>query len=65
MPPDKLNGVRPHLIRELIRKDQYRLKLRELLLAGAASPSSGPAHANYFEGLRVRVRKRAKPGARR
>jgi antitoxin ParD1/3/4 len=58
-------GTSSEYVRELIRKDQDRLKLREVLLAGAASPSRGPADANYFEGLRVRVRKRAKPGARR
>lgn len=51
-------GTSSEYVRELIRKDQDRLKLRELLLAGAASPTSGPAGANYFEGLRVRVRKR-------
>lgn len=51
-------GTSSEYVRELIRKDQDRLTLRELLLAGAASPSSRPADANCFEGLRVRVRKR-------
>ena len=58
-------GTSSEYVRELIRKDQDRLKLRELLLAGAASPSGAPADANYFEGLRTRIRKRAKPGSRR
>lgn len=48
-------------MRELIRKDRDRLHLRGLLLAGAASAPAAPA---YFEGLRDRVRKAAKGGAR-
>ena len=44
---------------ELIRKDQERLRLRALLLAGADSPDGEPADTTYFEGLRDRVR----PGA--
>jgi antitoxin ParD1/3/4 len=51
-------------VRELIRKDQDRLQLRGLLLAGAESAPSSPADASYFEGLRSRVRKGDKAGAR-
>jgi antitoxin ParD1/3/4 len=51
-------------VRELIRKDQDRLHLRGLLLAGAASAPAGPADSAYFEGLRDRVRKAARDGAR-
>ena len=50
-------------VRELIRKDQDRLHLRGLLLAGAASAPAAPADLAYFEGLRDRVRKAAKDGA--
>jgi antitoxin ParD1/3/4 len=39
----------------LIRKDQVRLQLRSLLLAGAASNSAALADAHYFDGLRDRV----------
>jgi len=51
-------------VRELIRKDQDRLHLRDLLLAGAASAPAAPADSAYFEGLRDRVRKAAGDGAR-
>ena len=51
-------------VRELIRKDQDRLHLRDLLLAGAASAPAAPADSVYFEGLRDRVRKAAGDGAR-
>ena len=43
-------------VRELIRKDQDRQRLRGLLLEGAASPSAVKADANYFDRLRSRVR---------
>lgn len=54
-------GTSSEYVRELIRKDQDRLQLRKLLLAGAASSPAAPADASYFEGLRDRVRKLAKP----
>ena len=43
-------------VRELIRKEQDRQKLRNLLLEGAASPLTTIADADYFDGLRKRVR---------
>jgi len=43
-------------VRTLIRKDQERLRLRGLLLEGAASAPSAPVTPAYFEGLRQRVR---------
>ncbi|WP_244959524.1 hypothetical protein [Gluconacetobacter azotocaptans] len=43
-------------MRELIRKDQDRQRLRALLIEGAASPATVPADAGYFERLRERVR---------
>jgi antitoxin ParD1/3/4 len=58
-------GTSSEYVRELIRKDQDRLQLRSLLLAGAASAPAAPADAAYFEGLRHRVRKVAGAGARK
>ena len=43
-------------VRELIRKDQDRQLLRGLLLGGAASPPAATADADYFSGLRARIR---------
>jgi antitoxin ParD1/3/4 len=45
-------------VRELIRRDQDRLQLRGLLLAGAESAPAGPATGAYFDGLRDSVRRR-------
>ena len=58
-------GTCSEYVCELIRKDQDRLQLRGLLLAGAASNPTAPVDANYFESLRNRVRKAAKPRTRR
>ena len=52
-------GTSSEYVRELIRKDQDRVKLRGLLLAGAASNPAAPADARYFDGLRRRVAKTA------
>ena len=41
---------------ELTRKDLDRQRLRDQLLAGAASPQAGKADAAYFDRLRGRVR---------
>jgi antitoxin ParD1/3/4 len=49
-------GTSSEYVRELIRKDQDRLRLRELLLAGAASQPTASADATYFKRLRSRVR---------
>lgn len=57
-------GTSSEYVRELIRKDQDRLHLRGLLLAGASSSPTAPADASYFEGLRNRVRQSAKPDAK-
>lgn len=54
-------GTSSEYVRELIRKDQDRLQLRKLLLSGVASDPAAPADARYFESLRGRVRKAAKP----
>ena len=58
------SGTSSEYVRELIRKDQDRLHLRGLLLAGAASAPAAPVDPAYFEGLRDRVRKAAKDRAR-
>lgn len=44
-------------VRELIRHDQDRVRLRNLLLEGAESAPSEPADAAYFEALRSRARR--------
>ncbi len=58
-------GTSSEYVRELIRKDQDRLRLRELLLAGAASPPGAVADASYFKGLRTRFRTNQATGRRR
>ena len=49
-------GTSSEYVRELIRRDQDRLRLRNLLLAGAASPPAAPADETYFKRLRNRLR---------
>ena len=56
-------GTSSEYVRELIRKDQDRLQLRGLLLAGAVTAPAAPSEVAYFEGLRDRVRKVTKAGA--
>lgn len=51
-------GTSSEYLRVLIRRDQDRLQLRNLLLQGAASAPSRAADASYFEGLRKRARSR-------
>lgn len=51
-------GTSSEYVRELIRKDQDRQRLRQLLLDGASSAPTAPADAAYFEDLRNRVRSR-------
>ena len=46
-------GISSEYFRELIRKDQDRL--RDLLLGGAASAAASPADRAYFDRLRERV----------
>ena len=50
-------------VRELIRKDQQRTRLRDLLVAGAATEPAAPATSEYFDALRARARK--KPAAKK
>lgn len=46
-------------VRELIRKDQERQKVRWLLMQGANSALGDAADAAYFETLRKRATRRA------
>jgi antitoxin ParD1/3/4 len=57
-------GTSSEYVRELIRKDQDRSRLREMLRAGGASEPAGVADSAYFEGLRAQIRKPGKTGAR-
>jgi antitoxin ParD1/3/4 len=45
-------GTSSEYVRELIRKDQDRLQLRGLLLAGARSEQTKPVDDAYFDRLR-------------
>ena len=51
-------GTSSEYVRELIRRDQDRLRLRNLLLEGAQSKETGPADAAYFANLRSDIKKR-------
>ena len=51
-------GTSSEYVRELIRKDQERLQLRELLLAGAGSKPAAAADDKYFAALRNRIARR-------
>lgn len=48
-------GTSSEYVRALIRKDQERLQLRGLLLAGASSKSAAVADSAYFSTLRDRI----------
>jgi antitoxin ParD1/3/4 len=58
-------GTSSEYVRELIRRDQDRLRLRELLLAGVSSPPSSAADAGYFKGLRKQLRPKRTASPRR
>jgi antitoxin ParD1/3/4 len=51
-------GTSSEYMRELIRKDQDRSRLRALLLQGAKSAPGQPADRAYFDTLRDRVQRR-------
>ena len=48
-------GTHSEYVRDLIRMDQDRQRLRNLLLEGGASAPSPPVDEAYFQGLRERV----------
>jgi antitoxin ParD1/3/4 len=50
------HGTSSEYVRELIRRDQDRLQLRNLLLAGASAAPTAPVSETCFDGLRERVR---------
>lgn len=52
-------------VRELIRKDRDRQRLRGLLLEGEMSPRADKADAGYFDRLRDRARVRVRGSGRR
>lgn len=54
-------GTSSEYVRELIRRDQGRLQLRELLLNGASSAPTAPVNGTYFDGLRERVHQATRP----
>ena len=49
-------GTSSEYVRELIRADQDRQRLRKLLLAGAASTATATVDEAYFGRLRSRAR---------
>lgn len=53
-------GTSSEYVRDLIRRDQERQRLRGLLLEGATSAPRARADKTYFEGLRKQLRRRAK-----
>lgn len=50
-------GTSSEYVRELIRHDQERSQLRNLLLQGAQSASTGFADEQYFADLRSNIKK--------
>lgn len=50
-------GTSSEYVRELIRHDQERTQLRNLLLQGAQSASTGLADEQYFVDLRSSIKK--------
>lgn len=53
-------GTSSEYVRELIRKEQDRQRLRALLLDGAGSAPASAANKAYIDGLRKRVRRHAR-----
>ena len=49
-------GTSSEYLRELIRREQERLSLRELLLDGARSLPTGVADEKYFAALRTQLK---------
>lgn len=47
--------TRSEYVRELIRRDQSKVQLRDLLLVGATSTPTEPVDSAYFDGLRKRI----------
>lgn len=60
-------GTSSEYVRDLLRREQDRQHLRQLVLDGIASGRGRMADASYFESLREKIRRqpRAKVGAAR
>ena len=54
---DRGYGTSSEYVRELIRHDQDRQRLRGLLLEGASSAPGNPVDDDYFAALRKRARR--------
>jgi antitoxin ParD1/3/4 len=52
-------GSSSEYIRDLVRREQDREHLRQLLLEGLSGPVVGVADKAYFDGLRGRIKDRA------
>jgi len=59
---DRGYGTSSEYVRELIRTDQDRRYLRDLLMQGAASTPGVPVDAAYFDSLRQRVKAHGRSG---
>ena len=57
-------GTSSEYVRELIRTDQDRRQLRDLLLQGASSAPGEAVGSQYFDSLRQRVARNAKAGGK-
>lgn len=53
-------GTSSEYVRSLIRREQDRMHLRNLLLEGARSKPLGTADSGYFDRLRAKMRKSSK-----
>ena len=51
-------GTSSEYLRELIRRDQDRLRLRGMMLDAASSQITGEADKQYFQDLRSKVNKK-------
>ncbi|WP_280387809.1 type II toxin-antitoxin system ParD family antitoxin [Nocardia wallacei] len=51
-------GTSSEYVRDLIRRDQDRMALRNLLIEGMGSELTEPADETYFDNLRGRIRRR-------
>jgi len=49
-------GTSSEFLRDLIRREQDRQQMRQLLFDGAASPRAGEVDAAYFDALRAKAR---------
>ena len=57
-------GSSSEYVRELICRERDRQSLRSMLLEGAASPLAVTADADFFDGVRQRIRRAAGKRAR-